>query len=522
MPTLFERFELSAHRHAGRPALSTAGTTVGYAELDRLARRLAAGILRECGAAPDRLGLIADRSAASFAGYLAAQLIGSTVIPINAAYPHERIRQLILAAAPGALLDCGPNPQPNSDSAVPVLAARELSADGSPAATAVPDDLAVNRDPARPAYILMTSGSTGRPKGVPIGPANAAAYLDYVQRRYQIGPDSRLSGTFELTFDLSVFDMFAAWSAGACLVVADRNDLLNPARFVADNALTHWFSVPSLISRAARLRRLKPGSMPTLRWSLFCGEQLTLDQARAWQAAAPDSAIENLYGPTELTVSCFDYRLPRQPQDWPQTPNGTVPIGTAYDGLEHVIVDEAGLPSARGELCVRGPQRFAGYLDPADDANRFLAGDFALDGEVAEPFRPHTGPLSAAHWYRTGDLVERRSDGNLVHCGRLDHQVKVAGYRIELGDVESALRTAAGVRDAVAVTAAARPGGDLRLVAACTGDGVGPDEVLGHLRASLPAYMVPDRVAVLDELPYGDNGKVDRRSLLALLESAAR
>lgn len=518
MPTLYERFEISAHRYADHLALSTAGAQLSYGELESMARGIAARIVHgseltppgwtPAERAPKRIALVVDRSATSFAAYLAVQLLGSTAVPINAAYPDQRIRGLIQAAAPEIVVVNADLAKPNLPTTVPVLVAEQPPAGRDPLGA---DDLTADPDPAGPAYILMTSGSTGRPKGVPISQANVAAHLDHVQRRYQIGPDSRLSGTFELTFDLSVFDMFAAWSNGAALIVADRNDLLSPARFAARNELTHWFSVPSMISRAAGLRRLRPASMPTLQWSLFCGEQLTLEQARAWQAAAPNSVIENLYGPTELTISCFDYRLPQNPDEWPHTANGTVPIGKPYEGLDHVVVDESGFPAAQGELCVRGPQRFAGYLDPADDPGRFLAG--AAPAPLHEP----AGPLTADLWYRTGDLVARQPDGNLVHCGRLDHQVKVAGFRIELGDVESALRSAAGVLDAVAVAAPAGPGGEVRLSAACTGDGLAPDAVLGHLRTVVPAYMVPDRVAVLDELPYGDNGKVDRRALLALL-----
>lgn len=122
-------------------------------------------------------------------------------------------------------------------------------------------------------------------------------------------PGSRVSQTFDLTFDLSVFDMFTAWGGGATLVVPSREDLLAPVRFVAEKRLTHWFSVPSMVSYAQRLRSLRPGSMPTLRWSLFCGEPLTTHQATAWQRAAPGGVVENLYGPTELTISCAEYRL---------------------------------------------------------------------------------------------------------------------------------------------------------------------------------------------------------------------
>jgi non-ribosomal peptide synthetase component F len=259
-------------------------------------------------------------------------------------------------------------------------------------------------------------------------------------------------------------------------------------KFINAHRITHWFSVPSLVSFAARSDTLAPGAMPTLRWSLFAGEPLTLTQAEAWQAAAPASRLVNLYGPTELTITCTEYRLPHEPRDWPRPANGTVPIGTCYPSLEFLVLDD-------GELCIRGPQRFPGYLEPADNAGRFVALD-------------EGAPLSDLHWYRTGDRVTEQ-DGSLVHLGRIDYQVKLRGHRIEPGEIEGRLREQAGVRDAVAV-AVDGPDGEKRLEAAVTGTDCDTERLLSALAASLPRYMIPRRIAVLDELPLNRNGKIDR------------
>jgi acyl-coenzyme A synthetase/AMP-(fatty) acid ligase len=269
--------------------------------------------------------------------------------------------------------------------------------------------------------------------------------------------------------------------------------LLDPVGFVNEHALTHWYSVPSIVSWVRNAGSLGTGSLPSLRRSLFAGEQLTLEQARAWAAAAPESTIENLYGPTELTVTVTAYRLPADPSAWPQTANGTVPIGRIHPHLDHRIDPDT------GELQVRGPQRFDGYLDPADNEGRFW-----------EPgAQPGSVPSSQA-WYMTGDRVSL-VDGELVHLGRLDQQVKIMGRRLELGDVESAVRRWAGLDDVV-VTAVPGPGGEYQLTAVYSGIAATSAELRNRLRPYLPTHMIPARFVHLDALPLNANGKVDRRA----------
>ncbi|WP_307937382.1 AMP-binding protein, partial [Salinispora arenicola] len=206
-----------------------------------------------------------------------------------------------------------------------------------------------------------------------------------------------------------------------------------------------------MISLAGRLRSLRPGSMPSLRWSLFAGEQLTLAQARAWADATPGSTLENLYGPTELTVTCTRYQLPADPARWPRTSNDTVPIGRVHPHLEGVLLAPDGTAGNEGELCIRGTQRFDGYLDPTQNHGRFV--DHVGDRTTQVDRLP--GPQ---HWYRTGDRV-RQENGELVHLGRIDDQVKIHGYRIELGEIESVLRRHPGLHEVVVLAVPARAGG---------------------------------------------------------------
>ncbi|MER5651251.1 amino acid adenylation domain-containing protein [Streptosporangium sp. NPDC002524] len=510
--TLYQWFAGSAARFGDRAALEVGGERYAYDELEAMSGHVAARIEAACDGPPARVGLYAGRGVLAYAGYLAIQRLGAAAVPLNPAAPAARNRLVAASARLDLVLSDASHEPPDlagpSGPGPRVLrvdpdALRTVSRTGAAPREAGADDLA---------YVLFTSGSTGVPKGVPVRHRSVDAYLRHVIPRYELGPGDRVSQTFDLTFDLSVFDLFATWGSGATLVVPGRYDLLKPVAFAARERLTHWFSVPSVVSVAMRLRRLTPSAMPSLRWSLFCGEPLTLRQADAWRTAAPGSVLENLYGPTELTLSCTGYRLPADRSDWPETANGTVPIGLPYPGVEHLVLDGDGRPAREGELCLRGVQRFPGYTDPEVNAGRFAA----FDGDAAVPAPSVTDGTAAPElWYRTGDRVAWR-DGLLVHLGRLDQQVKISGHRVELGEVEYALRGQPGVREAV-VLAVPGPDGEMELTAACTGTDLNAVALVKGVTQVLPGYMVPRTVTPLAELPLNANGKVDRRALAGLL-----
>ncbi|MGH3939874.1 MAG: AMP-binding protein [Pseudonocardiaceae bacterium] len=496
LKTLHSWFTDTVRRSPNGVALIVAGQKLSYAELDAVSHEMAARVTRAIGPRRGRIGLFAAGSVAAYAGYLGVLRSGGTVVPMNVDYPADRNRQVLdLAGLDAVLVDETRDIGFADDVGVPVITvgADDVQRAARNAPTTSPDDCVDDAvDPDETAYILFTSGSTGVPKGVPIRHRNLDAFVRHHLARYQVGPGCRMSQTFGLTFDPSVFDMFVAWGGGATLVVPSRSELLDPVGFVNQHALTHWYAVPSIVSWVRNAGSLDPGSLPTLRRSLFAGEQLTLEQAQAWATAAPESTIENLYGPTELSVTVTAYQLPADPSDWPRTSNGTVPIGRIYPHLDHRIDPDT------GELQVRGPQRFDGYLDPADNEGRF-----------SEPgAQPGSSPSSQA-WYRTGDRVSS-VDGELVHLGRLDEQVKVMGQRLELGDVESAVRRWGGID--VVVTAAPGPGGDLQLTAVYSGIAATPADLRNRLRPHMPTHMIPTRFVHLYALPLNANGKVDRRA----------
>jgi acyl-coenzyme A synthetase/AMP-(fatty) acid ligase len=249
--------------------------------------------------------------------------------------------------------------------------------------------------------------------------------------------------------------------------------------------------------------------MPTLRLSLFCGEPLPATTAAAWQAGATHSIVENIYGPTELTIACFAYRWNAETSP-AESVNGVVSIGRPLPGLGALVVDDALRPVAAGEvgeLLVCGPQTTPGYWrDEKKTAERFV------ELAVSETRRKR--------FYRTGDRVVQQPSGDYAYIGRVDHQIKVLGFRVELAEIEAALLAQPGVTQAVAIGWPVEDGRALGIVGFVGGSDAAPDAMRQALATTLPDYMVPSRVLLVDEFPLNANGKVDRKQLAEQLAAA--
>ena len=495
------------------PALVVKDRILSYGELDEKARRWAGAILRHLGGPAARVGVFGSRSETSYTAALAALYSGAAFVPLNPRFPVDRTRAMISRAELdaifvdklasthlGAVLDgletIPPIWLPDDESAAELACAPSLDGGLPPL------------PPAHVAYLLFTSGTTGVPKGVPITHSNVRALINWAVDRYQIQPGDRFSQTFDQTFDLSVFDLFVAWEAGACVYAMSPVDLLAPSKFINKNELTVWFSVPSVPAQMRKRNLLGGNTLPTLRWSLFCGEPLPRATAEQWQAAAPNSIVENLYGPTELTIACTVHRW--DPKTSPGLcVNDMVPIGVPYPGLTAVLVDDdlhrvsAG---DAGELCVCGAQTSPGYWkDPARTAERFVR--IPAGGSPDEIF------------YRTGDLAQQLPNGEYVCLGRTDHQIKVLGFRVELGEIEGVLLKGAGVVQAVALGWPLSEGTAKGIVAFVGGSGIDTAALQIACKASLADYMVPSKIIPVDDMPLNANGKVDRAVLKTRLES---
>ncbi|MEU6083348.1 amino acid adenylation domain-containing protein [Streptomyces sp. NPDC047108] len=513
-------------RHSpDRVALTIGRRAYTYAEGADIALRWAARLVDAAGGRrPERVGVFAHRSEASYLGCLAALFAGAAFVPLNRKLPLERTRTMLeradldavivdeqslpqlapllagLRKPPAVLLPgggtgdlaAGAGTAPGAVTAPGagrVFGAADLArtAPLTDLPQAAPDDLA---------YLLFTSGSTGAPKGVPITHGNVRAFLDAGRDRYGFTSEDRFTQTFDQTFDLSVFDLFMAWDHGARVCAMDPIEVLAPFTYLERNGITVWFSVPSVAVMLRKRGALTPGRMPTLRWSLFCGEALPREIAETWQAAAPASVVENLYGPTELTIACSVHRW--DPVSSPALClHDNVPIGQLYPGLHPLVVDETHTPvpeGGTGELCVAGPQASPGYWrDPALTAERF----FVYAGRT---------------YYRTGDLVRER-EGTYVYVGRNDQQVKVGGHRVELGEIEAVLRRS-GCAEAACLLWP-----DQDSIAAVVTGPVEAKALTGEVAEVLPAYMVPRSVHVIDTMPVNGNGKTDRNALRVRIDS---
>jgi len=509
----------SSRIHATRQALKVADETLTYEQLDRISRTIAR-VLHDDARASDRVGVLASRSRTGYAGVLAAVLAGRTYVPLLPDFPAARTATMIVRAGAQAVV-VAPEGAEALQAIIPLLPDPILwiidGDDASELRRRFPDHRFVHigelddqlkdvdvgaPDPSEIAYLLFTSGSTGNPKGVGVTQSNVISYVTFMTDHLQMTHTDRCSQMFELTFDLSVHDLFVTWGSGACLCVPERGSMMIPARYIRDERLSVWFSVPSVAMVMDKLRTLRPDMFPTLRMSLFCGEALPEALAAKWQIAAPRSTVENLYGPTEATIAITNYR-------WSvgQNAEAIVPIGLPFPGHEAAVIRPDGTrcqPGEIGELALAGPQVTPGYWN---DPERTEAAFITLPNDVRT-------------WYRTGDLVQESDSNGLLYKGRIDDQVQVMGFRVELVEVDQALRSALGTGAAVAVSHPPGPSAEaIYAYVAAGNDTANEATLIEKCRATLPTYMVPKRIFFIDELPTNSNGKIDRMTLSRDLEN---
>ncbi|WP_308296926.1 AMP-binding protein [Streptomyces sp. ISL-44] len=513
---LHARFLRGLERSPRGVAVRVGKETVDYTTAHELALSWAGALLSAPGGPPKAVGILAGRSLTSYVAVLASLYAGLPAVPVLADFPPGKIASMLasaevsalvvdeegaallatelaaeLAAEPGDLPVLAPHLTPAQAEALtagsglrPLLAGPDTAL-AEPSWSAGPEDVA---------YVLFTSGSTGRPKGVRLTHGNMAHYFALMDAWYDFTADDVFSQAANLNWDSAVSDLWCAWAVGAPLVSVSPHAYRDLPAFVAEHGITVWFSAPSVISLSRRTGRLLPGSMPTLRWTYFGGEALQFQDTDAWQQAAPRSAVINVYGPTEMTITT--HRHTWSPQESTRLGvNGVVPLGLLHDGHAELLLDEQGVPAAEeGELWLSGPQLSAGYLDPADGAGKYLERDGVL-------------------WYRTGDRVRRLAGGELVYLGRTDSQVQVQGYRVELAEVEHALRAGTPVTDAVVVGVPVA--NSTELFAFYLGGQRSPQEFHRELAGLLPAQLIPRHYYRLDEFPLNTNKKTDRLELTA-------
>jgi amino acid adenylation domain-containing protein len=520
--SLVSGFLRSSETAASNPALESGGQTLSYQDLRVSAARIARTLEAAGSPLPPRTAVFASRSPTAFAGVLAALFRGHAYVPLNRSFPAGRSSLMLQRSrAASMIVDEQSAPQLHEvlapiDSPMSIVLPDTEDVDdlsrrfpihrffGAADLAEADFDAVIEVDDDAMAYLLFTSGSTGVPKGVMVAHRNVRAFIDHMSELYEVVPGDRLTQTFDLTFDLSVFDMFIAWERGACVCCPTDREMLRLDRFVLDSSPTIWFSVPSAAIALKRLGLLRRGRFPSLRLALFCGEPLPVEIAEAWSTAAPNAIIENLYGPTELTIACTRYRWHAGSRQ--EAHLGLVPIGSPFPSMEAFIAGDdlrAVDPAVGGELLVTGPQTTLGYLDDAEKT----AAAFPIPPGRTETF------------YRTGDRVMARAqDGPLLYLGRVDHQIKVRGYRVELGEIEAVLRDVTKSEGVVAVGWPRTEAGASAVEAFVQSSELDAAQAIAATSEKLPDYMTPRRIHALDTLPLNANGKFDRGALVALLE----
>ncbi|MFC7446955.1 amino acid adenylation domain-containing protein, partial [Rhodococcus daqingensis] len=494
-PTLVSLFDDQVSRTPDSVALTFDGESLTYSEFDARVNRLARRLMAEGVGAESLVALAMRRSFDLLIGMYAVIKAGGGYVPVDPDQPADRINHILEVAAPVCVLTTS---RDGFTAEGLVLDIDTLDLSGLPGTPVTDEDRCRRIDPSGIAYVIFTSGSTGKPKGVGIAHSAIVNRLLWMQAEYRLGPDDVVLQKTPATFDVSVWELFWPLQTGARMVIAKpdgHRDPLYLSRVILAESVTTAHFVPSMLAVFAAEPTVH--TCVALRQIFASGEALPPQTAEAVRKVLPQARLHNLYGPTEAAVDVTYHEVT-------EADSVTVPIGAAVWNTGLHVLDQRlhQVPiGVAGELYLAGVQLARGYVGRAElTAERF----------VANPFEP-----SGERMYRTGDLVRRAPNGELEYIGRNDFQVKLRGLRIELGEIETAMLAHPAVSQAVVLV---WDGADAEqhLVAYLVGTaGVAPDveSISESLRLSLPEYMIPEAMVVLDELPVTAHGKLDRRAL---------
>jgi amino acid adenylation domain-containing protein len=487
-PLLHERLERRAREVPERVALDAPGRTFTYAEVDHMARALAAQVRAAGLGREDRVGVYLDKGAGMVVALCGLLRSGAAFVPLDPDGPAERLR-LILEDLGAALILTGEREGGRLaealrglDAPPPVWTVSEDELLSAPAEHDAPDI-----DERDLAYVVYTSGSTGVPKGVMIEQSGVNGMVRSMAERYEITEDVRFLQFMSIGFDASFSEIFPTLLVGGTLVLRGRAEIL-PGPGLVDllerERITHLLTTPSALGV------MRPAELPDLRTLIVCGEACSADLVARW---ASGRRFVNAYGPTEVTVCTHTCHV---------VDEGRPPIGYGLANTESYVLDPAFEESpwgVKGELHIGSPGVARGYL--------------GRPGLTAAAFVPNPFGAPGSRMYRTGDVVRRRRDGQIEFFGRRDDQAKVRGFRIEPGEIESALALHPEVGD-VAVVTDRDDDGATRLVCYFTSEaGAGASSLRDFLAARLPSYMIPAAFLRLDEMPRSPAGKLDRKAL---------
>jgi amino acid adenylation domain-containing protein len=495
-------FEAQAAQTPDAVALEEAGRQTTYAELNRRANQLAHHLLSLGVSRESRVGVAMRRSVETYVALLAVLKAGAAYVPLDPSYPRERLAYMLEDAGVKVLLTHSRlvDNLPEHQTRIVLLDANRAAiaehVDDNPRRQSTADDVA---------YVIYTSGSTGRPKGVAGLHRGAVNRFRWMWEQYPFERGEVCCQKTSLSFVDSVWETFGPLLRGVPTVILDDETVKDTELFIealSEKRVTRLVLVPSLLRALLETGGELARRLPALLYCVCSGEALTNELAESFLKAMPHCTLLNLYGSSEVSADATSYRVARD------AANARMSIGRPIANTRAYVLDERlrlAPASVPGELYVGGAGLARGYVGrPELTAEKF----------IPDPF----GTEAGARLYRTGDLARYLPEGNLEYLGRIDSQVKVRGFRIELEEVEFALKQCPGVRQGV-VVASREATGDERLVAYVTTE---PQRTLtsGELRffvsERLPEYMVPSAFVLLDDLPLTPSGKVNRKALLTL------
>jgi amino acid adenylation domain-containing protein len=495
----------SSKRFPKRNALVVDSKEITYEDLCKMATKIASVIKSDRDFSGEFVSFLSHRSLLTYSSVLGIMLSGNAYVPLNPKFPNRRLKSILdISGAKIVIVDDKYIEKFNEllpllDKPYTFIFQNGKNSFKSNYHKVVYIDDGEHYDPepfdlpnSFPAYLLFTSGSTGTPKGIMINHENLTSYVNYMSNRMSVIDSDRFSQLSDMTFDPSVHDMFVCWSNGASLYSVPEASSKVPTRFFIDNKITTCFIVPSIAVFMNKMRSLGSNMLPNLRYCVFCGEALSAETARQWQSAAPNSVVENLYGPTEATVAITNYKW--TDKSFEECDNGIVPIGWMFNGQKSCVINEnlQVVQNKDGELCISGSQVTTSYFnDPEKTASQYIR----IDKDV---------------WYRTGDLVRIDQRGCMHYIGRIDNQVKIMGYRVELQEIDCIIKKIVGCDMVVSVCRSGEGSAGNSIVSfICCEKPITEREILSLCKSNLPDYMVPRKIYFVDEIPLNNNGKID-------------
>ncbi len=494
-------------------AIKIGDRLISYKELNENALHVA-NMLFENGANDETIGIVGQRKASSYFGILGILYSGCNYTPLNPNYSKARLLSIMKSSNVKFIVGdkqdlinffqiIGDDYRLHG-----VILPEGVPPDGKPWISKS-NHFKINKPLIKLshdiAYILFTSGSTGFPKGVQVMNSNVVSFIKGMNSIYKLDPGFNASQIFDLSFDPSVSDMFFTWCNGGVLCVLPEEEKMSPNEYIVREDIHFWNSVPSLASFMLKMGSLKPGSFPSIRNSMFCGEQFPKNTADAWRISAPNSTIENLYGPTEATIYITRYKYEVTDQI-KKFRNNIIPIGNPLSNQKVEIVNENNIPVKKGdigEICFKGSQVTKGYLNDDAKTNEVFV-EFNWDKED-----------KANKWYKTGDLGFVNSYGSIECIGRKDSQIKIAGRRIEIGEIESIFQKFEPLSDIIIVPIRDQS----EIVVGCVGFSTVQitKEIEFNIRKKSEIFLekvfFPKKIIFIENFPLSHSGKINRKEL---------